>query len=112
MTKPTLDEQIEEVAREIRQRERVYPKWIAAGRLKQETADQKLEHLRAAQATLQWLFANMDWIRPIAVERRQVQLEREMETQFAANHPAVKAIQEAIPGTEIVGVRSIERAVA
>jgi len=48
----TLPEQIAELQREIRLRELLYPKWIAAGKLKQDFADRQIGRLRA---TLQLL---------------------------------------------------------
>ena len=40
------------VEREIGLREKVYPRWVAAGRLSQTKADQELELMRAVLATL------------------------------------------------------------
>lgn len=50
----TLDEQIAEVEREIRLREVVYPRWVAAPKpkLSQTQADKQLGRLRAVRATL------------------------------------------------------------
>lgn len=45
--------QIACVKREIALRERVYPKWIAAGRLSQKIADNELSAMRAVLATLE-----------------------------------------------------------
>lgn len=47
-----LAAQIKEVEREIAQRERVYPRWVADGRMPQTTADRQIEVMRAVLATL------------------------------------------------------------
>jgi hypothetical protein len=43
----TLPDMIAEVKRELAMRERVYPGWIANGRLKQATADRDMRRMRA-----------------------------------------------------------------
>jgi len=40
--KPSLDTIIRDVGRELGMRRTMYPKWIAAGRMKQDDADQRL----------------------------------------------------------------------
>jgi len=50
---PSKVDQIAEVKREIALRERVYPKWVEAGRLKQDKADRQLAIMRAVLATLE-----------------------------------------------------------
>lgn len=51
---PTLEEQIEEVDRELKQRERIYPRWINASKpkLSPTVADQRMKRLRAARESL------------------------------------------------------------
>ena len=49
---PDLDAQMREVEREIRQRERVYPRWVADGRMTQAAADRQLGVMRAVLNTL------------------------------------------------------------
>jgi len=51
----SLDAQIACVRREIGMRERVYPKWVSAGRMKQDAADRELAAMRAVLATLEML---------------------------------------------------------
>ena len=51
----TIEDEIAEVDREIRLRERVYPNWVSAGRLKQERADRQLELMRAVKQRLEAL---------------------------------------------------------
>lgn len=50
---PTLDDAIREVARELALRRRVYPKWCAAGRMKQHQADWQIACLEAALERLE-----------------------------------------------------------
>jgi hypothetical protein len=47
-----LASQIAEVEREIKQRERVYPRWVEAGKMPKATADRQIEVMRAVLATL------------------------------------------------------------
>ncbi len=49
---PDLRAQIKEVEREIAQRERVYPRWVANGNLKKATADRQITTMRAVLHTL------------------------------------------------------------
>lgn len=51
----TFKQQIECVEREISMRERVYPNWIAAKKLKQEKADYEFACMRAVLHTLKSL---------------------------------------------------------
>ncbi|MCD6674896.1 MAG: hypothetical protein LT106_18840 [Burkholderiaceae bacterium] len=53
MTTPTIDDQIARVLREIRMRESVYPRWIAAGKMTAEKSAHELACMQAALATLQ-----------------------------------------------------------
>ena len=48
----TLDDQIAAVRREIAMRERVYPRQVSAGRLRQTAADRELAAMRAVLETL------------------------------------------------------------
>lgn len=49
---PDLDAQIKEVQREIATRERVYPRFVSNGTLKQATADRQMTVMRAVLNTL------------------------------------------------------------
>jgi hypothetical protein len=51
----TLDEQIACVRREILMRERVYPKWVDAGKMKLETATREKATMEAVLKTLEHL---------------------------------------------------------
>ena len=48
----TLDEMIREVEREIALRRRVYPNWIASGRLKRDKAERQIKVMEAVTAEL------------------------------------------------------------
>lgn len=48
----TLEQQIACLRRELALRERVYPKWVASGRMTPVGADRELDAMRAALQTL------------------------------------------------------------
>jgi hypothetical protein len=48
----TLDMQIACARRELALRQRVYPKWVGAGRMKQAEADKELAAMQAVHDTL------------------------------------------------------------
>lgn len=52
-----MSAQVECVRREIAMRERVYPKWVAAGRMTQKKADDELAAMAAVLGTLAGLEA-------------------------------------------------------
>ena len=52
---PSFSAQFAELKRELGMRARVYPHWIATGKLKRETADYQNRNLEAAMATLEGL---------------------------------------------------------
>lgn len=83
-----LSEQIEEVEKTVRERERF---WLGAdgnkisrGRLLEETAISKTERMRAAAATLSWLGRNMGWIRCEAEARRMRDLDERQQAGASA----------------------------
>lgn len=93
-------EQIAELHREIRQRERIYPKWIESGRLHADTAARKLELLQRLAARCEWLRDNLDWIKPAAERRREEARAREQaeaERAELEQHPAVAAVLAEFP---------------
>jgi hypothetical protein len=49
----SLEDQIKCVQREIGMRERVYPRWVANGKMSPQKADHELEAMQAVLATLQ-----------------------------------------------------------
>ena len=50
-----ISEQIACVKRELALRQRNYPKWVAAGRMKQIESDRELERMKAVLASLEGL---------------------------------------------------------
>jgi hypothetical protein len=52
---PTLEQQMDELKREIEMRRRVYPAWVKSGRMTQFEADTQNATLRAALATLTFI---------------------------------------------------------
>ena len=50
-----LEQQIQCVAREVKLRERCYPRWVRQGRLKEAQAQREIERMRAVLHTLQEL---------------------------------------------------------
>ena len=53
----TLNEQIDEIKRELKQRERVYPRMIAQGKLRQAIAEYQMARMQAALATVEQIHA-------------------------------------------------------
>jgi hypothetical protein len=47
MSEPTLEEMIECARREVRMRRRVYPRWVADGRMTQAAADREIASMEA-----------------------------------------------------------------
>lgn len=101
-----LTEQIEEVGREVRSRERLYPEWVKKGHYKKETAETKLAAMQAAERSLKWLAQNIDWIRPIA-EQRKRQAEQQSEIEALEKHPTVEAARAVFPDVTIDSVRPL-----
>lgn len=50
-----IDDQVKAAEREVRQRERVYPRWVEGGRMTQAKADHELRCMRAIVETLKAL---------------------------------------------------------
>lgn len=117
--RPSIEDQRDEVEREVRYRERYYP-----GRLKPETADRKLEEMRAAGRTLRFIAEDPDFFRFILQHKRElsqifevlkridergpylpVQAISDLEAEILLEDPATRAIVEAYPDSAI-GVRS------
>ena len=65
----TLAEQIACVKREIGLRERVYPRWVATGRLTQRKADDEIAAMKAVLETLEAADRARD---PYAEDRRRL----------------------------------------
>lgn len=52
-----LVDQIGELERELKVRERVYARWVQTGKMKPEVAGRQVEHMQAARDTLLGLLA-------------------------------------------------------
>lgn len=61
----SIGQQIEEVEREIKQRERVYPRLVSAGKLKSAYADYQVQRMTAVLKTLEWVRDNRDALRSL-----------------------------------------------
>ena len=68
----TLNEQIDEIRRELKQRERVYPRMIAQGKLRQAIAEYQMARMQAALATVERVKRLDDGLKGMA-EPRTVQ---------------------------------------
>jgi hypothetical protein len=64
MSAISLDDQVKEVKREIAMRKRVYPRWVAQGKMDKALADKKLAIMEAALATLEDLQAKVEALDP------------------------------------------------
>lgn len=60
LIKNPIDAQIAEVAREVALRRNVYPKWVEAKKLHQDTADRQLEAMAGALETLKLVREHRD----------------------------------------------------
>jgi hypothetical protein len=103
-----IEEQIEEVERQIRSLER-YP-----GRMTAETVARKLAHLRAASATLRIIAEHKDGLRTLlAYLRREAASEEPAEHPDAEDtaallaHPAVAAVVAAFPEAVLLGIEAV-----
>jgi hypothetical protein len=61
--KYSITAQIEEVDRELEQRDKVYAGLVRKGRMKQSEADIHIDRMRAVRATLAWLQGSEDTIK-------------------------------------------------
>lgn len=104
--RPTIEEQRDEVDREIRQRERWYPDWVAKGRYKPETAEKKLRDIRAAHASLAFLANHAEGMRLIIKVLQRVErfgptgddaIISDSEAKELLRQPAVRAVVDAFP---------------
>ena len=71
MSKVSLQSQIAAVQREIGQRQKVYPRLVGKGTLRQSEADLLIEHMRAVEATLLWFQSNETEIRAFVASKRE-----------------------------------------
>jgi hypothetical protein len=64
----SLNQQIDEVKRELKMRSEVYPHMVKSGKLRQSVADYQVERMRAVQKTLEWLQRNEEKVRILMTE--------------------------------------------
>ncbi|NOU05320.1 MAG: hypothetical protein HOO99_03975 [Hyphomicrobiaceae bacterium] len=111
-----LDDQIAEVEREIRQRERLYPRWIEAGKYKKATADKKLDDLRAALVTLQFVAKHSEPLRRLIKTLQQHNAHDHVVSDFAIEElladPAVRKVMEVFPEAIATAVQPIGTAMS
>lgn len=109
----SLTDQIIESEKDVRDCVRRFAILVEKGRLKPETAAQKLEALRAIQSTLTWLEANIGWIRP-EYERRRAEAkaaaQRAADFAEAADDASVQAVMTVFPDAELLDVIEKEEA--
>jgi Zn-dependent M16 (insulinase) family peptidase len=72
MSNPRISifQQIEEVEREIGQRASVYPRLVAAGKMRESIANYHVERMKAVLRSLQWLSVNEQRIKEMLVSKR------------------------------------------
>lgn len=102
----SIAEQADEVGREVRQRERLYPRWIAEGRIREDTAARKIEALQAAERSLRFIAQHAPGLRAlahflIASTPGSPPIPTENERQALLAHPAVKALLAVWPDAEL-----------
>jgi len=66
--KISLNEQIDEVRRELRMRPDVYSRQVATGKLRQSVAEYQMERMEAVLRTLEWLQDNEQRIKDVLLE--------------------------------------------
>jgi hypothetical protein len=112
----SLAEQIEEVGKELRHRQRTYDHAVANRRLLRETADRKLRDLRAALDTLKFLARHREGMHLLLAVLRRVEkfgspstvgIITDDEAQLLLDQPAVQAVLSAFPDAIITDVRAI-----
>jgi hypothetical protein len=54
----TLDQQLAEIDRELTMRRRLYPEWVASGRMRGQTADSQMSAMAAVRETIRQLRQN------------------------------------------------------
>ena len=100
----TIEEQADEVGRECRRRERIYPDWIDHGRIRPETAERKLAVMRDAERTLRFLSAHAQGLRALChflIASGDTPVPTEAERQALLAHPGIKALLEVWPEAEV-----------
>ena len=70
--KPNLDDCIAEAQREITLRERVYPRWVEGGKIKQAKADRQLEIMRDLRDDLTKVRVISDAVRAALIKNQPI----------------------------------------
>lgn len=111
MTAPVpIAEQIAEVERELRDRNRRYPALVAAGRWKHETAERKFGDLQAALASLRTIAAHADGLRLLIAYLRRPDVEAAApeptpdEREAMLRQPAVQTLLATFPEAVLTGI--------
>lgn len=102
-----IQDQAAEVEREVRNREHLYPVLIGKGRLKEDTAEQKLRDLRAAAATMRIIADNAQGLRELLKALRAKSGEEE-KTRLL-QHPAVAEVLKQFPDAVLDGIAPIQK---
>lgn len=101
----SIADQADEVGREVRQRERIYPDWIVRGRIREETAARKLATMRDAEASLRFLARHAAGFRALAhfliAAGTAAPVPTPEETEALRSHPAVAALLAQWPDAEM-----------
>lgn len=109
----TVAEQADEIGRECRQRERIYPIWIENGRIRPETAQRKIAIMRDAERTLRFIGAHAQALRGLChfliaasapaadAQAAEPQVPTPDEAQALLAHPGVQSLLEAWPEAEV-----------
>lgn len=77
--KISLHQQIDEVERELKMREEVYPRQVSSGKLRQSIADYQIDRLKAVKVTLEWLRDNETDVRGFVVAKIEARKKAEAE---------------------------------
>lgn len=92
-----LATQAAEAAREVGMRQRVYPSRVAAGKMTQAECDLQIALMQAIATTLKLFAQHEDAVRAALVKAREAKAVEEQ----TREHPAVKAVLEAFPGSQL-----------
>ena len=113
---PTVKDQYDEVCREVRQRERLYPRWIAEidrngrPRITEETAARKLAAMQAAARTLLFVHTHAAGLRALAhflmasTDPAAPDPPTPEERAALLGHPGVRNVLAAFPDAQIAGL--------
>jgi hypothetical protein len=73
-----LEQQIEEIARELALRAAVYPRLVAKGEMRSALADDQVARLSAVLATLRWLARNEAKIKETIKDKIKAKIETKL----------------------------------